>query len=82
MMATNAVTTTYLAGKIFPSLRRVLRDPERWERIVELAAELKEQLPAAPDAVALEGFLLTRRRAAEPEKFASNSSTPKFSVGS
>ena len=69
MVAANAVTAIYLAGKKFPSLRRVLRDPERWARIVELAAELKEQLPAAPDAVALEGFL-TRRRAAAPEKFA------------
>jgi len=69
MVAANAVTAIYLAGKKFPSLRRVLRDPERWARIVELAAELKEQLPAAPNAVALEAFL-TRRRAAAPEKFA------------
>jgi exoribonuclease-2 len=69
MVAANAVTAIYLAGKRFPSLRRVLRDPERWARIVELAAELKETLPASPDAVALEGFL-TRRRAAAPEKFA------------
>jgi exoribonuclease-2 len=69
MVAANAVTAIYLAKKNFPSLRRVLRDPERWARIVELAAELKESLPAAPDAVALEGFL-TRRRAAAPEKFA------------
>jgi len=69
MVAANAVAAVYLAGKGFPSFRRVLRDPERWDRIVELAAELKEPLPAAPDAVALEGFL-TRRRAAAPEKFA------------
>ena len=69
MVAANAVTAIYLAAKHFPSLRRVLRDPKRWARIVELAAELKEQLPASPDAVALEGFL-TRRRTAAPEKFA------------
>jgi len=69
MVAANAATAIYLAKKNFPSLRRVLRDPERWARIVELAAELKEPLPAAPDAVALEGFLI-RRRAAAPEKFA------------
>ena len=69
MVAANAVTALYLAGKNFPSVRRVLRDPERWKRIVELAAELKEPLPPAPDAVALEGFL-TRRRAAAPDKFA------------
>jgi exoribonuclease-2 len=69
MVAANAVTAIYLAKKNSPSLRRVLRDPERWARIVELAAEVNEQLPAAPDAVALEGYL-TRRRAAAPEKFA------------
>jgi exoribonuclease-2 len=69
MVAANAVAAIFLAKNNFPSLRRVLRDPERWERIVELAAELKEQLPVAPDAAALEGFL-TRRRTAAPEKFA------------
>jgi len=69
MVAANAASAIFLAKKNFPSLRRVLSDPERWARIVELAAELKEPLPAAPDAVALQGFL-TRRRAAAPEKFA------------
>ena len=69
MVAANAATAIYLAKKNFPSLRRVLRDPERWGRIAQLAAGLKEKLPAAPDAIALQGFL-TRRRAAEPEKFA------------
>jgi exoribonuclease-2 len=69
MVAANAVTALYLAKKNFPSLRRVLRDPARWARIVELAAQFKEQLPAAPAAVALEGFL-TRRRTAAPETFA------------
>ena len=69
MVAANAVAAIFLAKQNFPSLRRVLRDPERWTRIVELAAELKEALPAAPDAVALEDFL-TRRRTVAPEKFA------------
>ena len=68
MVAANAVTAIYLANNNFPSLRRVLRDPVRWARIVQLAAELKEALPAAPDGAALEGFL-TRRRAAAPEQF-------------
>jgi exoribonuclease-2 len=68
MVAANAVAAIYLAAKNFPSLRRVLRDPERWERIVQLAADLGQPLPATPDAVALEGFLI-RRRAAAPEKF-------------
>ena len=69
MVAANAVTAIFLAKANFPSLRRVLHDPERWARIVELAAELQEPLPAVPDAVALEGFL-TRRRRAAPESFA------------
>ena len=68
MIAANGVIATYLASKKFPSLRRVLRSPERWERIVEFASRFREELPEQPDAVALEGFL-TRRRQADPEKF-------------
>jgi exoribonuclease-2 len=68
MIAANGVTATYLASKKFPSLRRVLRSPERWDRIAQLASGLGEQLPKEPDAVALETFL-ERRRKAVPEKF-------------
>jgi exoribonuclease-2 len=68
MIAANGVTAAYLEKKGFPSLRRVLRSPERWARIVELAAQLNCALPDAPDAVALEKFL-DARRAADPEKF-------------
>jgi VacB/RNase II family 3'-5' exoribonuclease len=68
MIAANGVTATYLAAKGFPSLRRVLRSPERWERIVQLASSFGESLPKEPDAVALETFLM-RRRQANPEKF-------------
>ena len=68
MIAANGVTATYLASKKFPSLRRVLRDPERWVRITQLASGFGDRLPDAPDAVALEAFL-ARRRQADPEKF-------------
>ncbi|MEI7728758.1 MAG: RNB domain-containing ribonuclease [Verrucomicrobiota bacterium] len=68
MIAANGATATYLATKNFPSIRRVLRPPERWDRIVMLAAELGEQLPDKPDAVALEAFLARRHQTA-PEKF-------------
>jgi len=68
MIAANGVTAAYLEKKGFPSLRRVLRSPERWERIVELAAQLGFKLPDAPNAVALEKFL-DERREADPEKF-------------
>jgi len=69
MIAANGVAAAYLKAKGLPSLRRVLRSPERWQRIVALAAGLGEHLPGEPDAVALEGFL-TRRQAADPERFA------------
>jgi VacB/RNase II family 3'-5' exoribonuclease len=68
MIAANGVNATYLASKEFPSLRRVLRAPERWDRIAQLASEFGDRLPSEPDAVALEAFL-ARRRKADPEKF-------------
>jgi len=63
MVAVNGVTANYLAAKGLPSLRRVLREPERWQRICELASGLGEQLPSEPDAVALEKFLAKQKKA-------------------
>ena len=63
MIAANGATTQFLKEKGFPSLRRVLRSPERWERIRTLAAEKGEKLPPEPSAIALEDFLCKRRRA-------------------
>jgi VacB/RNase II family 3'-5' exoribonuclease len=68
MIAANGVTAKYLDKKGLPSLRRVLRTPKRWDRIVALAAESGEGLPATPDAAALDAFL-TKRRAIDPERF-------------
>jgi VacB/RNase II family 3'-5' exoribonuclease len=68
MIAANGVTANYLDQKGFPSLRRVLRSPERWDRIVQLAATFGERLPGEPDAAALERFLMKRRQA-DAEKF-------------
>ncbi len=68
MIATNGVTAKYLASRGFASLRRVLRSPARWERIVALAAAVGEDLPATPDAAALEAFL-QKRRQADPLRF-------------
>ena len=68
MIAANGVTAKYLARNGYASLRRVLRSPERWERIVALAAGLGERLPPAPDAVALDAFL-AKRRDADPLRF-------------
>jgi VacB/RNase II family 3'-5' exoribonuclease len=62
MIAANGVTAKYLERKGLPSLRRVLRSPERWKRIVDLALESGEHLPAEPSAPALQDFLASRRQ--------------------
>ena len=69
MVAANRSVATYLLARGSASLRRVVREPKRWDRIVAIAAELGESLPEAPSSVALSEFL-ARRRAADPEHFA------------
>ena len=68
MIAANGVAARFLASKQFPSLRRVVRVPKRWDRIVELAAERGTKLPTEPDAKALEQFLVSAK-AADPLRF-------------
>jgi len=68
MIAANGVTTRYLAAKNFPSIRRVVRTPKRWGRIVEIASESGFTLPAEPDAKALEEFLI-RQKTVDPQHF-------------
>ncbi|HVY76526.1 MAG TPA: RNB domain-containing ribonuclease [Puia sp.] len=68
MIAANGIVAKWLASKKLPSVRRIVRVPKRWSRIVELAAELKYSLPAQPDSKALEEFLLTQKKA-HPETF-------------
>ena len=68
MIAANGVTARYLAAKKYPSLRRVVRIPKRWDRIVELAAEHGASLPKDPDAKALDRFLVAAK-AADPLRF-------------
>ena len=68
MIAANGVTARFLAAKGLASLRRVVRSPERWQKIVAVAAELNEHLPAEPDSRALEAFLRKRRKA-DPLRF-------------
>jgi exoribonuclease-2 len=68
MIAANGATAQFLASKKFPSIRRILETPRRWDRIVEIAAKLGDSLPKEPGAPALEAFLL-RRRAADPLRF-------------
>jgi exoribonuclease-2 len=68
MIAANTATARLLEAQGFPSLRRILRAPARWERIVALAREAGETLPETPSARALQAFLLVRR-AADPVRF-------------
>ena len=68
MIATNTCTARFLAGQGLASLRRVVRSPERWLRIVAVAKEYGEVLPADPDSKALENFLAKRRRV-DPQRF-------------
>jgi VacB/RNase II family 3'-5' exoribonuclease len=68
MIAANGVAARFLEAEGSPSIRRVVRTPRRWDRIVELAAEHGAHLPGAPDPVALEGFL-TAMRAKDPVRF-------------
>lgn len=68
MIAANGVTARFLSAKKFPSIRRVVRSPKRWDRIVEIAAEHNFQLPKLPDSKALEEFLV-KQKAADPLRF-------------
>ena len=69
MIAANGVTARFLQQHGRSALRRILRAPKRWDRIVELAKDVGESLPAAPDALALNAFLIKRRQI-DPSHFA------------
>jgi exoribonuclease-2 len=62
MIAANGVTARFLEKKRMPAIRRVVRSPERWDRIARLAEEHGARLPASPDAEALEEFLLVEKK--------------------
>src|SRR6202166_3332539 len=69
MIGANEVVARMLETNKVSSIRRVVKTPERWSRIVELAAKQGEQLPADPDSKALNEFLI-KRKAADPDHFA------------
>ena len=68
MVAANGVTARFLDKKNFPSIRRVVRVPKRWERIVNIAADFHYDLPQTPNSLALEEFLV-KQKAADPLRF-------------
>jgi exoribonuclease-2 len=68
MVSTNVAVARYLAEQKRSAIRRVVREPKRWSRIVAIAAEYGTTLPAEPDARALSAFL-GARRLADPVRF-------------
>jgi VacB/RNase II family 3'-5' exoribonuclease len=68
MIAANGATARFLEARGFASIRRVVKTPKHWDRIVALAAETGDRLPAAADPRALQAFL-AKRRAADPDQF-------------
>ncbi len=69
MIAANGATARWLEERRFASIRRVVRKPRRWDRIVDIAKTHGIGLPAEPDARALSDFLKARREA-DPTGFA------------
>ncbi len=63
MIAANEGMAKTLTSSGASSIRRVVKSPERWARIVELAKKLGEQLPDQPDSGALNAFLQNRKDA-------------------
>jgi VacB/RNase II family 3'-5' exoribonuclease len=68
MVAANGVMARTLENARVPSIRRIVRTPKRWDRIVEVAAGLGATLPAEPDSKALNNFLLAQKQK-DPDHF-------------
>jgi exoribonuclease-2 len=68
MIATNTSNASFLADHGVVALMRMVRSPERWQRIVEFAASFGEALPEVADSRALAAFL-AKRRQADPLRF-------------
>lgn len=68
MIATNGATARFLVEHRQPSMRRVLQQPRRWDRLIQLAEQHGVTLPTVPDALALDRFLTVRRQA-NPARF-------------
>ncbi len=62
MIAANYVMAIELRKAKIPSLRRVVRVPKRWDRMIQVAASLNERLPEEPNSSALEHFLIKRKK--------------------
>jgi VacB/RNase II family 3'-5' exoribonuclease len=74
MVAANGVIARTFEDAGLASIRRVVRTPKRWERIMDVAAGLGTSLPAEPDSKALNDFL-TMQKQKDPDHF------PDLSLG-
>ncbi len=74
MIAANGVSARFLEDRGWPTLQRIVRLPEWWDRIGNVADGFNDRLPDAPDSKALAEFM-TRRRQVTPFRF------PNSSVG-
>lgn len=68
MIAANTVTANFLTDNGYPSVHRVVHEPDRWDRIVEIAKEHGGSLPVRPNVVALQQFLIAEK-ANHPQTF-------------
>jgi exoribonuclease-2 len=68
MVAANGVIARIFEQAGVASIRRIVRTPKRWGRIVELAEGLGATLPAGPDSKALNDFLLAQKQK-DPDHF-------------
>jgi len=68
MVAANGVIARTFEDAGVASIRRIVRTPKRWDRIVELAKGLGTTLPAEPDSKALNDFLLAQKQK-DPDHF-------------
>lgn len=68
MIAANTVVTKFFLQNNLPVMKRIVRVPKRWNRIVEIAHNLGETLPSEPDAKELRDFL-QKRKSAAPDQY-------------
>ncbi len=68
MVAANGVIARTFESAALASIRRIVRTPKRWERIVELAQARGTTLPEQPDSKALNQFLL-QQKSKDPDHF-------------
>jgi len=68
MVAANGVAARTFEAAGVASIRRIVRVPKRWDRIVEVAAGLGTTLPDQPDSKALNDFLLAQKQK-DPDHF-------------